>query len=151
MWSKFVKTSGSASIIWIRLMVGCVFVSEGIQKFLFSEEVGAGRFAKIGLPQPEFLAPFVGTFEVVCGLFILLGLFTRFAVIPLLVIMTVAITTTKIPILINSGFWKMAHEARTDFSMVMGALFLLFVGAGKWSLDRRLFTQSQLIDPQSGE
>jgi uncharacterized membrane protein YphA (DoxX/SURF4 family) len=132
------RSSAPAAVLLIRLMVGCVFISEGLQKFLFSDEVGAGRFAKIGLPSPEVLAPFVGTFEVVCGALVLLGLFTRLAVIPLLTIMGVAVWTTKVPMLLSSGFWKMAHEARTDFSMIMGCLFLLLAGAGACSLDARL-------------
>lgn len=134
-------------------MVGAVFLSEGIQKFLFSDEVGAGRFAKIGIPSPEVMAPFVGVVETVCGALILLGLFTRLAAIPLIINMLVAILSTKIPILLGHGFWGfslrnvpyygfwgMAHEARTDFSMLLGSLFLLIVGAGAWSLDRRLST-----------
>ena len=124
-----------AAVALIRLMVGAVFLSEGIQKFLFPAEVGAGRFAKIGLPSPELLGPLVGGFEITCGVFVLLGLFTRLAVIPLLTIMTVALTRTKLPILLNSGFWKMAHDSRTDFSMILGGVFLLLVGAGAWSLD----------------
>ena len=118
-------------------MVGAVFLSEGIQKFLYPESVGAGRFAKIGLPSPEWLAPFVGTFEIVSGIFILLGLLTRLAVLPTITIMLVAISTTKIPILLNHGFWKMAHEARTDFSMFLGSVYLLIMGGGHWSLDQR--------------
>ncbi len=128
-------TTAPAATLLIRCMVGGVFLSEGIQKFLFAAEVGAGRFAKIGIPSPELLAPMVGAFEIGCGVLVLLGLFTRLAVIPLLTIMAVAISTTKIPILLASGFWKMAHEGRTDFSMVMGCLFLLLVGAGPWSVD----------------
>lgn len=116
-------------------MVGAVFLSEGIQKFLIPEDVGAGRFAKIGLPMPEVLAPFVGSVEICCGVLVLLGLVTRLATLPLLTIMGVALYTTKLPILMKSGFWKMAHDSRTDFSMVMGCLFLLIVGAGVWSLD----------------
>lgn len=118
-------------------MVGAVFLSEGIQKFLNPADVGAGRFAKIGLPSPELLAPFVGGFEIVCGVLVLLGVWTRLAVLPLLVIMATAIITTKIPILQQSGFWKMAHDSRTDFAMTLGALFLLIVGAGKLSWDAR--------------
>ncbi|MGE0175217.1 MAG: DoxX family protein [Oligoflexales bacterium] len=121
--------------VLIRLMVGAVFLSEGIQKFLFPDALGAGRFAKIGLPNPEFLGHFVGSFEMVCGALVLLGLFTRLASIPLIVIILVAIASTKMPILLNEGFWKMAHEARTDWSMLLGALFLLLVGAGAYSLD----------------
>ncbi len=132
---KLTSGTGPRAVLFIRLMVGAVFLSEGLQKFLFPAEVGAGRFAKIGLLWPEFLGPFVGSFEVVCGALVLLGLFTRLAVIPLLTIIGVALYTTKLPILLKSGIWKMAHEARTDFSMVLGALFLLAVGAGAWSLD----------------
>ncbi|HBJ85960.1 MAG TPA: DoxX family protein [Verrucomicrobiales bacterium] len=128
-------STAPATVVLIRLMVGAVFLSEGIQKFLFPADVGVGRFAKIGLSNPELLGPLVGGFEIVCGALVLLGLFTRLAVIPLLTIMGVAIYTTKIPILLKSDFWKMAHEARTDFSMLLGALFLLIVGAGAWSLD----------------
>jgi uncharacterized membrane protein YphA (DoxX/SURF4 family) len=93
---------------------------------------------KIGLPMPEFLGPFVATFEVACGTLVLLGLFTRLAVIPLLVIMAVALTTTKWPMLASQGFWHMAHESRTDWSMTLGSLYLLIVGAGPWSLDGTL-------------
>jgi uncharacterized membrane protein YphA (DoxX/SURF4 family) len=49
--------------------------------------------------------------------------------------MLVAISTTKLPILLKNGFWAMAHEARTDWSMILGLLFLLIVGSGRWSLD----------------
>ena len=132
---RIVATDAPAPVVLIRVMVGAVFLSEGIQKFLFPAEVGAGRFAKIGLPAPETLAPFVASFEIACGLLVLLGLATRLAVLPLITIMLVAIASTKLPILLASGFWKMAHEARTDWSMLLGSIFLLLVGAGPWSID----------------
>ena len=84
---------------------------------------------------PEFTAKFVACFEIACGCLVLLGLLTRLAVIPLITIMLVAIATTKIPILQEQGFWKMAHEARTDWSMLLGSVFLLIVGAGSLSID----------------
>jgi uncharacterized membrane protein YphA (DoxX/SURF4 family) len=87
------------------------------------------------LPFPEFLGYFIPAFEIICGLLVLIGLFTRLASVPLILIMLVAISSTKIPILLNDGFWKMAHEARTDWSMLLGSIFLLIVGAGKLSLD----------------
>jgi len=132
---RIVATDAPAPVVLVRIMVGAVFLSEGIQKFLFPAEVGAGRFAKIGLPAPETLAPFVASFEIACGLLVLLGLATRLAVLPLITIMLVAIASTKLPILLASGFWKMAHEARTDWSMLLGSIFLLLVGAGPWSID----------------
>ena len=137
-FGKLLTTRAPSATLLVRLMVGCVFLSEGIQKFLYSDQLGAGRFAKIGLPSPEVLAPFVGCFEIICGSLLLLGLVTRLAAVPLIAIMLVAIKTTKIPILLKAGFWSMAHESRTDFSMLLGALFLLIVGAGGWSLDTRI-------------
>ena len=124
-----------AAVILIRLAVGTVFLSEGVQKFLFAEALGVGRFVKIGIPWPAFSAPFVGVCETVCGTLLILGLLTRWAAIPLIVDMVVAICSTKIPLLLANGFWAMAHEARTDVAMLLGSIFLLLVGPGAWSLD----------------
>jgi len=137
--NRIAAPDASAAVILIRLAVGAVFLSEGIQKFLFPAELGVGRFMRIGIPAPEIMAPFDGAFEIVCGVMLLVGLLTRLAAIPMIINMLVAISTTKIPILVKSGFWAMAHEARTDWAMLLGSLFLLIVGSGPWSLDARLF------------
>jgi putative oxidoreductase len=144
-------TAAPASLIVIRIAVGGVFLSEGIQKFLFPNDLGVGRFIKIGIPAPQVMAPFVGVVEIVCGLLVVLGLLTRLAAIPLIIDMCVALISTKIPILLGHGFWRfgvsklpsygfwsMAHEARTDFAMLLGSIFLLIVGAGASSIDARL-------------
>ena len=136
--AKVIATTAPESVILIRLIGGAVFLSEGIQKFLFANDLGVGRFIKIGIPAPHVMAPFVGVIEIVCGTLIILGLLTRLAAIPLIIDMLVAISTTKIPILIKSGFWAMAHEARVDYAMLLGSIFLLIVGAGVWSIDARL-------------
>ena len=148
---KLAYSGASDATLLIRLLVGSVFLSEGIQKFLYPAALGVGRFAKIGIPWPEAMGPFVGVVEIVGGLMLLLGIMTRPAAFVLLVNISVAIVSTKIPILLGSefwlfnlpdlkryGFWSMAHEARTDFSMFMCLLFLLIVGAGSLSIDRRL-------------
>ena len=140
---KIATVDAPASVILIRIAVGSVFMSEGIQKFINPGEIGAGRFAKIGLPNPDILAPFVGSFEISCGILVLLGMFTRLSVIPLVVIMLVAISTTKIPILLDKGFWSMAHDSRTDFAMLLGSVFLSIVGAGKLSVDAYLAGQEK--------
>jgi putative oxidoreductase len=109
----------------------------------FPDILGAGRFANIGIPYPELMGPFVGIVEIICGTLIILGLLTRLAAIPLIVIMVVAIVSTKVPIVLGHdfwifhlpGFWSMMHEARADFDMLLGALYLLIEGAGAWSLD----------------
>lgn len=121
-------------IILIRFMVGGVFLSEGIQKFLFPDTLGVGRFDQIGIPHPEILAPFVGLVEIICGLFLITGFKTRLSTIPLLIDIITAIITTKIPMLHAKGFWVTAHESRVDFCMLMGLLFLLIVGSGNFSI-----------------
>jgi uncharacterized membrane protein YphA (DoxX/SURF4 family) len=139
---------GHPAILLIRASVGAVFVSEGIQKFLYPAQLGVGRFAKIGFANAETIAPFVGTLEILCGLCVLCGLLSRLAALPLVAIMLTALITTKLPIWLGRdvgpfqvrvleeyGFWAMAHEARTDWAMLLGALFLVIVGPGRWSLD----------------
>lgn len=149
---KRIMTTQAPKATWlIRLAVGAVFFFEGIQKFLFSAALGAGRFAKIGIPAPEAMGPFVGGVETICGALVLVGLLTRLAAIPLLIDISVAILSTKIPILLGHGFWmftvtklprygflSMMHEARTDFSMWLGLVFLLLMGAGASSVDALL-------------
>lgn len=137
-FQQIITTRNLGAILFIRLMVGTVFLSEGIQKFLFPEIRGAGRFASIGLPNPEFLGSFVGFFEIACGVFVLMGLMTRLSVIPLIIIMIVAVISTKLPQLESKGIWETLHASRTDFSMLMGSLFLLIVGGGRWSVDQKL-------------
>jgi putative oxidoreductase len=125
----------SRAVLLIRILVGWVFLSEGIQKFLFSDSLGVGRFVKIGIPSPQIMAPFVGVVEIVCGSLLLLGLITRLATVPLIIDISVALYSTKIVTLAKNGFWGTLHEARTDVSMLLGLIFLLLVGAGAWSLD----------------
>lgn len=137
-FKKIVSTDNAATTLLIRLMVGAVFLSEGIQKILFPDKFGSGRFEKIGLPNPDFLGPFVGTFEIFCGSLVLIGLFTRLAAIPLIIIMLVAIATTKAEVLANDGFWEMMHGSRTDWAMLLGSIFLLIKGGERWSIDRTL-------------
>jgi len=140
-----------AASILIRFAVGLVFASEGVQKFLYAQSQGAGRFAKIGIPAPDVMGPFVGVIEIVCGVLLLLGLATRLAAIPLILDMLVALASTKLPILLGHGYglfahtfapkvgiWAFLHESRTDVSMLCGALFLALVGGDRWSLDRRV-------------
>jgi uncharacterized membrane protein YphA (DoxX/SURF4 family) len=148
-------TQAPRATVLVRLMVGALFFEEGIQKFLFADLMGAGRFARIGIPHPEMMGPFVGAVEIVCGALLLIGLLTRLAAIPLLINISVAILSTKIPILLGHdflcfhvaklaryGFWSMASETRTDFSMLLGLLFLPMVGAGHYSVDARLNRKS---------
>jgi putative oxidoreductase len=146
---RVTASRAGAPIILIRILVGAVFLSEGIQKLLFPATLGVARFAKIGIPYPSFSAPFVGVVETVCGALVIAGLLTRLAAIPLLAVISTAIATTKIPMLLDQGFWHMAHEARTDFSMLLGLVFLLIEGAGGWSVDWRFAARATPRSPSA--
>jgi uncharacterized membrane protein YphA (DoxX/SURF4 family) len=145
---QLTATRAPAAVALVRLMAGLVFLSEGVQKFLLPQALGVGRFMKIGIPAPESLAPFVGVCEIVAGALVVAGLLTRPAALVLFINISVAILSTKVPILLGHGFWgfslaalprygfwSMAHEARTDFCMWLGSLVLLIVGGGRASLD----------------
>jgi uncharacterized membrane protein YphA (DoxX/SURF4 family) len=151
MMEMLIKTDSSGTTVLIRLMVGTIFLSEGIQKFVYPAIRGAGRFDRIGFPSPESFANLVGSFEVLAGILLLLGFLTRFGALSTFVIITVAIVVTKLPIGLGEslgpfvlrelkiyGFWSMAHEMRTDLAMWLGSLYLLIEGGGRWSVDSRL-------------
>lgn len=164
-WHRLFVTHVPGATVLIRLAVGlAVFLPEGIQKLVFPSILGSGRFANIGIPYPEVMGPVVGIVEIACGALIILGLFTRLAAIPLIVIMIVAILSTKLPILLAQdfwifhlpklsryGFWSMMHEARTDFVMLLGSLFLLIAGAGCWSLDAMLAYRGGRSNPSGSQ
>jgi putative oxidoreductase len=132
---NLLKTDAPAATLVIRLLAGGVFFTEGIKKFMFPADWGVGRFEKIGIIFPSLSAPFVGVVETVCGLLLIIGLFTRPAALLLLIDISVALLTTKLPLMMHKGFWPAQAEARTDYSMFMSTLFLLIIGAGITSLD----------------
>jgi putative oxidoreductase len=145
---NLIRTDDSKTTILIRFLVGVVFLSEGIQKFIYPALRGAGRFESIGIPFPEFTGYMVGGLEVICGLLVLAGFLTRFAVVPLIAIMLTALFTTKLPILLGTEFWgfslrelqhygflSMLHESRNDLAMLIGSIFLWIKGGGYWSVD----------------
>ena len=139
-WAKRV----AKAILLIRILAGWVFLSEGIQKFVFPDSLGVGRFVKIGITWPMVMAPFVGVVEIVCGTLLLIGFLTRLATVPLLIDIVVALYSTKIVGFAKNGFWGTLHEARTDVSMLLGLIFLLLVGGGSLALDSRLASRRLL-------
>jgi putative oxidoreductase len=128
--SFLTKSTGLKGTIFIRIAVGLIFFTQGILKYT-DPHMGVDRFARIGFPHPAFTAHFVGAFEIVCGLLVLVGSYVRIAAVPLLIIICTAIVTTKIPELTHpsQGFWFMISDARTDFAMLMCLLFLLISGS----------------------
>jgi putative oxidoreductase len=134
------------SILLIRMAVGLIFVTQGILKYT-DPNLGVNRFARIGFPHPVFTAHFVGLFEIVCGLLVFLGVWTRLASVPLLIIISTAIATTKIPEFFRAhqGFWFMVSDGRTDFAMFCCLLFLIIAGGGACALDRKIGRRKSLV------
>jgi len=148
-WLLKPPVEGPASILLVRLMTGGVFLSEGILKFVYTNQ-GVGRFTKIGIPFPIFSAHFVGIFEIVGGFLLIVGLFTRFVSIPFLFEMAVAVLSTKVALYLGTsplplppappqvGIWAVLHEIRSDYAQIMTLLFFCIAGPGKFSLDKKM-------------
>jgi len=153
-WFNNPPTDGVSSIVLLRLMAGGVFFWEGILKFVYTNQ-GVGRFTKLGFPFPEVTANFVATTEIVGGLFLLMGLFTRFSSLYFMVEMIVAILSTKIALYYGAsplplppappkmGFWAVLHEIRSDYAQLLTCAFLMLQGAGRISLDHFFSEESE--------
>jgi len=148
-WLLRPPTDGPAATLLLRLMAGGVFLSEGILKFVYTNQ-GVGRFTKLGFPWPAATATFVGGLEIAGGLLLLAGLCTRLIAVPFIIEMIVAILTTKVALYLGTsplplppappkvGFWAVMHETRSDWAQLLTVGFLLLAGPGRWSLDARL-------------
>ena len=145
-WFSNPPVTGQSTILLLRLMAGGVFFWEGVLKFVYVNQ-GVGRFTKLGFPNPEVTANFVGTMEIIGGLFLLLGIFTRFTAFYFIIQMIVAVLSTKISLYLGTsplplppappkiGIWAVLHEIRSDYAQILVCLFLLIEGAGRKSLD----------------
>ncbi len=143
--NKILCTDTDKTTIIIRFIVGYIFVMEGIQKFVYSDELGVGRFIKIGIPAPEIMAPFVGVCEIVFGTFILIGFLTRLAAIPQIIIMLTALSTTKLSVLMEKGILTFSHDSRNDLLMLFGLIFILIKGAGAFSVDKKIINKTKRV------
>jgi uncharacterized membrane protein YphA (DoxX/SURF4 family) len=142
----------SRPLLLIRIIVGVIFLTEGILKFMYPAELGSGRFAHIGLPAPNLLAPFVGGVEIAAGAALILNAYPSAAAALLLFDIVVAIITTKVPILLGHGFKSFSipkntahtgilsfiHEARTDLAMLFSLAAILIDSRGH-GLGRSMF------------
>jgi putative oxidoreductase len=132
------RSENDSTTIIIRFLVGYVFLMEGIQKFVYAEKLGVGRFIKIGIPYPEIMAPFVGSCEILFAILVGIGLMVRMSSIIFIIIMFVALISTKYSVLISEGILTFSHQARNDLSMLFCSFYLVFKGSGKWAVDQKL-------------
>lgn len=135
---KLLHTTAPAATILIRIMVGGIFLAEGVKKFLIFDALEKGQFTEMDTPLSVGMLILLAIIEMDCGIFILSGFFTKLAAAPLIIDILVATITTKIPLLLKNGFWSMVYELRLDFSLFLSLIFLLVVGAGPWSIDAGL-------------
>ena len=154
-WFLNPRVTGQSSILILRLMAGGVFFWEGILKFVYVNQ-GVGRFTKLGFPMPEATAHFVATCEIIGGLFLLFGLFTRVTAFYFIVQMLVAVFSTKIALYFGTsplpmppappktGIWAVLHEIRSDYAQILTCLFLLIEGAGRRSIDFIISTSGKI-------
>lgn len=150
-WLIHPPVNGPGATLLLRLMAGGVFLSEGILKFVYRNQ-GVGRFTKLGFPYPHVTASFIGGLEIVGGILLITGLLTRWAAIPFIVEMIVAILCTKISLYLGTsplplppapptvGIWAVLHETRSDWAQLLTVGFLMLAGPGRWSIDA-LFAQ----------
>jgi putative oxidoreductase len=154
-WFQYPPVTGKSSIIIIRLMAGTVFFFEGILKFVYTNQ-GVGRFTKLGFAHPEITAHIIATGEIVGGLLLIFGLFTRFVSFYFIIQMIVAVLSTKIDLYLGHsplplppappqmGWWAVEHESRADYAQILTCLFLLIEGAGRISIDFVIATSKKV-------
>ena len=160
-WFVNPPVTGPSAILIIRLMTGTVFLWEGILKFVYVNQ-GVGRFTKLGFPFPDVTAHWIATGEIIGGLLLIFGIFTRFVSFYFMIQMIVAVLSTKIDLYFGisplpmppappkMGIWAVLHEIRSDFAQILGCLFLLLEGAGRRSLDFLISTKYEVY-PAGGE
>jgi uncharacterized membrane protein YphA (DoxX/SURF4 family) len=154
-WFLNPPVTGQSTILIIRLMAGTVFFWEGILKFVYTNQ-GVGRFTKLGFPFPETTAHFVAVGEIIGGLLLIFGLFTRITAFYFVIQMIIAVLSTKIDLYFGtsplplppappkSGIWAVLHEIRSDYAQILICLFLIIEGAGRRSIDFIRATSKQV-------
>ena len=114
-----------------RLSLGYVFIRSGWMKFINLHNTSV-FFSRLGIPLPGLNAPLVAGTEFLCGIMILLGLFTRIASLPLIFILIIAIITAKFRAVQDlSQFFCMF-----EYLFIVLFLWLVVKGAGALSIDR---------------
>lgn len=113
-----------------RVALGVVFMLSGWGKLHDLEKVTA-FFTEIGIPAPAFQATLVSCVELIGGGLLLIGLLTRFAAVPLLITMVVAILTALRENI--HGFGDLV--GLLEFAYIALLLWLAVAGGGKLSLD----------------
>lgn len=127
---RFPYTPGWAMAL-LRIVTGLVFFAHGYQKvFVQGVSSFAGFLGQIGMPAPNLLAPLVAAVELLGGLALILGLFTRWAALPLAIVMLVA----AVAVHFKQGFF-LPNGYEYTLVLLAANISLFLAGAGELALD----------------
>lgn len=117
----------------VRLMTGIVLTYHGYQKvFVMGLDNVAGFFTKIGIPLPQISGPFIGLLELIGGILLLLGLFTRY--LGLIFAIEFIVASYTVWVLLGKGY----GGSELEFMLLFASFLLATHGGGKYSLDRQM-------------
>ena len=134
----------SLGVAILRIAVGCIFLAHGYMKLFVMGIGGAtGMFTQIGVPAPGITAPLITALEVVGGIALILGLFTRLAALGLAIDMVGAIFLVRI----KGGFFN-PNGAEFEILLCVACVALVLAGAGALSIDEARASRSAAVgDP----
>jgi len=142
-----IEPHGQAAILLaLRLIYGWFFVQTGWGKMANFERT-IGFFHSLGLPVPSFMAALVASTELMGGILLVLGAWTRFAATPLTVVLLVAFATAHA----DEAFTSLsAFTEQTPYPFLVATLVILAFGAGRLSLDGWLRARTARRQPDAG-
>ncbi len=123
----------------LRLAIGIIFAAHGWQKFSMGLDGVAQFFGSVGIPLPQVAAFIVAFVELVGGIGLILGVFTRYWALLLSIVMIVAIFTVKLQGGLLGAGGRPGYEF--DLALLAGCIALLLTGPGPISLERVIFSR----------
>jgi putative oxidoreductase len=114
----------------VRVMTGLLFAVHGYQKFARGLEDVSAYFAKISIPFPGLMAPFIATLELIGGILLILGLFTR--VVSGLFVVEMLVTTVWVKLVLGAGW----NASDLDRMLLLACVLFVLAGPGAAALHR---------------
>jgi len=121
------------AVLILRIGIAVPFIYAGLGKFGMTQKMVQGMFMMVGFPAgtAAALTTLFGALEVLAGLFILLGLLTRFSALWMVIVLVLAASFFKLDFTQGPAIWK-------DPGLLGASLALLIYGGGKYSVDASL-------------
>ncbi|MGH9778682.1 MAG: DoxX family protein [Candidatus Acidiferrales bacterium] len=143
------QTQASNAAVAIRILLGLLFLSTGVMKFVVPDLRAAfsGQLIAAGIPFPSLNMSVVPAAEIGVGVFFLLGFLSRLASLSAIVMMAVA---TYVHLVVDDPalFPLQPEEPIVPIIVIALCLYLLWIGSGSWSLDLRAYPSGRLPSPR---